>query len=92
LPGLFPLLSLIPLPGLPVRVVRLQHSPGREFHVSGDSEVHLAVRAEGRRVVVDLYDGGVRADQPAVPHGPHVQCAAPADDQVGLLDQFGRQG
>ncbi len=78
--------------GLPVRGARLQRASGREFHVAGDSEVQFPVRAEGGRVVVDLYDGGVRADQPAVPHGPHVQRAAPADDQVGFLDQFGRQG
>ena len=32
-----------------------------------------------------------RADQLAVPHRPHVQRAAPADDQVGAADQLGRQ-
>ena len=31
------------------------------------------------------------ADQPAVPHRPHVQRAAPADDQVGAADQLGGQ-
>ena len=31
-------------------------------------------------------------DQRAVPHRPHVQGAAPADDQVGVADQLGRAG
>ena len=32
---------------------------------------------------------GVRADQRAVAHRPHVQGAAPADDEVGAADQLG---
>ena len=46
-------------------------------------ELHRPVRADGARLVVDLDHGRVRADQRAVPQRPHVQRAAPADDQVG---------
>ena len=35
---------------------------------------------------------GAGADQRAVPGGPHVQRAAPADDQVGARDQLGGAG
>ena len=42
-------------------------------------------------VEVDLHHRRVRADQRAVPHRPHVQRAAPADDEVGAADQLGGQ-
>ena len=50
-----------------------------------------AVRADRGCVVVHLDHGGLRADQVAVPHRPHVQRAAPAHDQVGRADQLGGQ-
>jgi hypothetical protein len=49
------------------------------------------VRAERGGFEVDLDDGGVLAHQRPVPHRPHVQGAAPADDEVGGLDQLGGQ-
>jgi len=49
------------------------------------------VRAERGLLVVHLHYPGARADQGAVPHGPHVQRAAPTDDEVGAGDQLGGQ-
>ena len=48
------------------------------------------VRAERVRVEVDLDHGRVVADEGAVAQRPHVQRAAPADEQVRAGDQLGR--
>ena len=50
------------------------------------------MRADRVRVEVDLHHPRSRADQRAVPRRPHVQGAAPADDQVRVADQLGGQG
>ena len=60
-------------------------------HVADHAERAGRVGAEGLGVEVDLHDDGAVGDQPAVPHRPHVQGAAPADDQVGAADQLGGQ-
>ena len=74
--------------GAPVQL--LVDRPGRRRRVAGDAEVDPVVRAERVRVEVDLDHGRVVADERAVPQRPHVQRAAPADQQVGVLDQVGR--
>src|SRR3712207_7989986 len=51
-------------------------------HVPDDTERQGPVGTQGVGVAVDLHDDGVLGDQPAVPHRPHVQRAAPPDDQV----------
>jgi hypothetical protein len=46
------------------------------------------VQAERGGVVVHLHNDGVGGDQPAVPHRPHVERAAPADDEVRATDEL----
>ena len=55
------------------------------------AQVDGPVGAERGVLDVDLDHGGPGRDQVAVPHGPHVQGAAPADNQVGALDQLGAE-
>ena len=59
--------------------------------ITHHAQVDGPVGAERGVLDVDLHHGGPVRDQVPVPHGPHVQGAAPADDQVGALDQPGGQ-
>ncbi len=69
---------------------RLRRGGDRRLaHVADDSDRAGAVGAERLRIVVDLDHGGTVRDQMSVPHRPHVEGAAPPDDQVGAADQLG---
>jgi hypothetical protein len=46
------------------------------------------MRAERVGIQVNLPDRRLRPDEVTVPGRPHVQRAAPADDQVGVADQL----
>src|SRR5690606_4502874 len=64
---------------------RLRH----RGEVAGHPEIDRPVAAQRGRIEVHLDHGGVRRDQPAVPGSPHVQRAAPGDDQVRAADELG---
>ena len=59
------------------------------MNVADDPERTVAMCADRRSLVVDLDDCRTVGDQPTVPHRPHVEGAAPPDDQVGAVDQLG---
>src|SRR6185369_10347642 len=57
--------------------------------LAADREVYPRIDAERGGVQIDLGHGGSRADQPAMARGPHVEGAAPGDDEIGLGDELG---
>ena len=57
--------------------------------VADDAERTVAMCADRLSLVVDLDDCRTIGDEPTVAHRPHVQGAAPPDDQVGAVDQLG---
>ena len=66
-------------------------APATSPHVADHAEGQGPLGPQSAAIDVHLHDDGVVGDQPAVPHGPHVQRAAPADDQVGGADELGGQ-
>ena len=64
---------------------------GGRGDVAEHGEVDRAVRARARRRCRRPARPWRRADQGAVPGGPHGQRRAPGDDQVGVGDQLGGQ-
>ena len=90
--GLDPLPEVIaPVPGYHLVAPGHRDLTGDGGDVAEDAEVDGPVPAERAGLVVHLHDDGARRDQRAVPHRPHVQRAAPADDEVRAPDQLGRQ-
>jgi hypothetical protein len=78
-----------------VALLLLRHGQdvdGGARDISDDPQVDRPVRAERALLDVDLDELRVRAEQLPVPGRPHVQRAAPADDEVGPDDQLGGQG
>ena len=74
----------------PAAAAELGGTPGRRRPTSPStprSTGRLAPSASGSRSTCTTVASG--ADQPAVPGRPHVQRAAPADDEVGAADQLG---
>jgi hypothetical protein len=59
--------------------------------VTHHADVNRAMSADGVRLDIHLCHRGPVTDEFAVSHGPHVQGASPADDEISVRNQLGCQ-
>ncbi len=73
-------------------VERREQGADRLRGVAGDTDVDAVVRADRRRLVIDLDHRRPRVDEAAVPRRPHGEARADGEDRVRLGDERGGGG